>query len=200
MHVTFNTSVTVVEAELTDEEKKVLLSMAWNADRQIKLHETDDYVVYLNVGVSSPSTVSVEPKVSYGSYRAVTFKTMEEALFYLRTAPSIKKEKFKMDVEKEVERAVALADTELERLAELYRQEILIPLCKKKKMRFMSGNGTFIFYNAEGTKDWQVGANYEAINLKKRYLIPILEDLNQEVSHGQYFGYYVCDVDTKDIK
>jgi len=197
MHVNVSTSLTVVKSELTEEEKKILLSMEWNADRQINLYETDSYVVYLNV---VPSTVSVEPKIRYGSYRAVAFKTMEEALFYLRTAPPIKKDKFKMDVEKEVERVLNLATSELDGLAELYRQEVLIPLCKKKRMRFMSGNGDFLFYEVEGAKEWTVRADYEAVSLRKRYLIPILADLNTPTTHMQHFGYHVCDVKTEDLK
>ena len=64
----------------------------------------------------------------------------------------------------------------------------------------MSGNGTFLFYEVEGAKEWSVGADYEAVSLRKRYLIPILEDLNTPTTHMQHFGYHVCDVKTEDLK
>lgn len=93
------------------------------------------------------------------------------------------------------------AEAEVKKLADKYRLEVLIPVCKKANMEYMSGNGTFFFMQI--TKKSYPYDIYDIDSAKKHnkeYLIPILEDLNCSVlnSNVQVFGYYVSDVDRKD--
>lgn len=92
----------------------------------------------------------------------------------------------------------------VQRLAAEYREFVLLPLCKKHKLCFVSGMGTFFFHSAaDGDafdgQSWSVRDMGDAIQERKRYLIPYLEMLDQEVEQGQYFGYYIDDITHEDL-
>lgn len=76
-----------------------------------------------------------------------------------------------------------------------YREKVLVPLCEKHQLRFISGMGTFFFCPKGGNKDWSAGNVEDAKLAKKRFLIPYLEVLDTEISHGQYFGFWVSDIE-----
>lgn len=87
-------------------------------------------------------------------------------------------------------------DGEVSRLAEQIRQEIIIPLCRTHKLRFTSGMGTFFFTDEKGrgyTSD-VVDRSYAGTLRIKRAVAPVFKLLNEEVSHNQCLGYFVCDV------
>lgn len=93
----------------------------------------------------------------------------------------------------------------IQELAAEYRESVLLPLCKKRKLCFISGMGEFYFYPAsdDGTRfgsSWTAGDVDDAILECKRYLIPFLEVLNQEVERDQYFGFYVDDIRKEDLE
>ena len=79
-------------------------------------------------------------------------------------------------------------------LAEKYRKEVLKPLCKKHKLQFFSGMGTYFFEQGGASigsvpiGEWEEEA-YEKYGLKAVFKV-----LDLEVSHSQVFGYYVSDV------
>jgi len=86
-----------------------------------------------------------------------------------------------------------------------YRNSVLLPLCKDRKLCFLSGMGEFYFYPAtdDGTRfgsSWTAGCVEDAILSRKRYLVPFLEVLNQEVEQGQFFGFYVDDIRREDLE
>lgn len=78
----------------------------------------------------------------------------------------------------------------LENLAEDVRVNLIMPVCKKHKLGFLSGMGTFFFSKGNLT----IASKEDALQHRMRVLIPILEVLNLEVSHGQYLGFWVGDV------
>jgi hypothetical protein len=95
-------------------------------------------------------------------------------------------------------------ERKIEQLATEYRRDVLLLLCKKHQICFWSGMGDFYFcpMNDDRTRSgatWAVGDEVQAGIERKRYLIPVLEVLNQEIEHGQYFGYFVQDVRPEDL-
>lgn len=95
-------------------------------------------------------------------------------------------------------------DLELERLqhriqvlADIYRADVLIPLCRKHRLTFVSGMGRTVFYKGK----MSIGDYYDAELAKMRYLKPVFEVINKEVLSGtDVFGFYVADVTKDDIK
>lgn len=106
-------------------------------------------------------------------------------------------------------------EAELGLLGEKVRVELVEPACKKHKLAFVSGNGTF-FFQRRATKnkgfdgfdaaepkygsreDFKLPVPYGYRGLSdaaKRTLGPLLDLLNEEISHGQYLGYLVADVE-----
>jgi hypothetical protein len=111
----------------------------------------------------------------------------------------------------ELERLLKTFDKQLEILAERIRTELVVPACKRHRLCFVSGNGTF-FFRRKGTKneydaleptygnsedlEYDVPPGYRPLSsAAKKTLGPILDLLNQEISHGEYLGYLVSDVD-----
>ena len=85
-------------------------------------------------------------------------------------------------------------DEDVSALAEKLRQEVIIPVCKKHRLKFLSGMGRFFFYRGE--KTYNDTHDHMSDSLRED-LKPIFDLLNTEVSHNQYLGYYVDDVGTK---
>ncbi len=87
------------------------------------------------------------------------------------------------------------------------RAEVILPVCRKHKIRFMSGNGTFFFTKGPGRYD---DPTYSSSNIDDAprsrteaklmdALEPILELLDHEVGHNDCLGYYVEDVGWVDL-
>ncbi len=76
-------------------------------------------------------------------------------------------------------------------LADQIREDVIIPVCKKHKLIFISGMGSFFF--ARGDKTYTDTHDRMSDSLRED-LVPILNLLNTEVTHNQYLGFYVDDV------
>ena len=101
---------------------------------------------------------------------------------------------------------------ELGMLGEKVRAEIVKPVCKKYKLNFVVGNGEF-FFRKKKTKNkgfdaveprygncedlvQDVPPGYRGLSdSAKKALKSILALLNEEISHGQYLGYFVRGVE-----
>ena len=98
-------------------------------------------------------------------------------------------------------------DDDLTALGEKVRTELVMPACKKYRLTFSSGNGTFDFRRSQGDAYAPVWSNSKELDdptphghrplseAAKTTLRPILDILNEKISHGQYLGYFVADVD-----
>jgi hypothetical protein len=100
-------------------------------------------------------------------------------------------------------------DAAVEEAATKFRLEVLIPLCKKYKLEFVSGMGRTVFYadNWEkySTEDARCPESFEyEWELKdtklEGKLTHALDLLNKEVSGNDVFGYYVSDVRKADYE
>lgn len=85
-------------------------------------------------------------------------------------------------------------------LADRIRTETIIPLCRKHKLTFISGMGTFFFTDSKGRNYgdylYRDGGNARIFEAVKR----VLQFLNEEVSHNQCLGYFVDDVRVGDTQ
>lgn len=92
---------------------------------------------------------------------------------------------------REVESAMAELDERISAIAEEFRQERVIPACRRLGGKFLSGMGTYCFYDRNDLPiDVEDAAKY---SLERIYAA-----LDIEVYYGQYFGYWVRDV--RDVK
>jgi len=79
-------------------------------------------------------------------------------------------------------------DEAISRIADEYRREVLIPLCRRHKLEFYSGNGTFAFFTTDGR---HTGDPLDAKRQHMSYLIPALKVLSEEIDSVNFFGFYV---------
>jgi DNA-binding transcriptional ArsR family regulator len=81
---------------------------------------------------------------------------------------------------------------EIEELADEVRTEVILPICKRYKMTFFSGNGRFFFIDKKGG---YIELAEDARGESRRAVGHALKLLNEEVARGQYLGYFVGDVE-----
>ena len=96
-----------------------------------------------------------------------------------------------MDVESEVESILFRARVEVDLLADRYREQVLLPFCRKHRLTYVSGNGCSNFYDGHSKPvyDWENPA-----------LLEVTRDLNVSVLGAiDVFGFYVPDVSAEDI-
>lgn len=91
-------------------------------------------------------------------------------------------------------------DAVIDKIADEYRSEVIIPLCIKYELEFVSGMGTFFFVTKEDENineddAWSDGARAAILQGRMgESLREIFNQLNVEISHNQCFGYRVEDV------
>lgn len=78
-------------------------------------------------------------------------------------------------------------------LARDVREQKVIPVCRKYKLNFRSGNGTYFFY-AEDGKSYPA---WDPTPMDK-VLAPLFEFLDLEVDYTHTLGDFVRDVDWKE--
>ncbi len=78
-----------------------------------------------------------------------------------------------------------------EALGDKIRTEVVIPACKKHKLKFLQGMGTYFF--SRGSKTY--GADHDDMSPALREtLVPIFNLLDTQVFNNDVLGYYVGDV------
>jgi len=83
-------------------------------------------------------------------------------------------------------------DDEVYDLGKKVREEVILPVCKQHKLRYVQGMGRFFF--SRGDKTYGDASDNMSAALRE-VLTPIFELLNSEVYDNQVLGYYVDDVD-----
>ncbi len=103
-------------------------------------------------------------------------------------------------------------EQEFDDLGAKVRAEVVVPVCRKYKLTFTSGMGTFFFrkkrtklsrfdaveptYGTREDLDQAVPDGFRGLSASaKEALGPILDLLNKEISHAQHLGYLVADVE-----
>ena len=94
------------------------------------------------------------------------------------------------------EAVLEAAREHLEQIGEEFRQEVLIPLCRRRKLEFVSGMGRCVFYFEDGLT---VGSAEDAVYEHKSYLVKAFEYLDAEgMGANDCLGFYVKDVRKED--
>ena len=108
-------------------------------------------------------------------------------------------DKLTADLKARLEETLKRHEEELCALGEKVRAELVIPACRKHRLTFTSGMGTFFFSKGEhhygNRDDVECGdaASRALSAAAKATIAPILDLLNEEISHNNYLGYYVTD-------
>lgn len=85
----------------------------------------------------------------------------------------------------------------MQELAERVHKEVMIPACRKHRMGFMSGMGTF-FFTKKGIGNIHDDRCHEFHKLSKAAQVTVRELLvllDMELSHAQHLGYLISDVE-----
>ncbi len=99
--------------------------------------------------------------------------------------------KYSSYVEKQIELNLRPALEAMQKLAEEIREKKLLPFCKRKRYTYLSGNGTFSFYDRNGNVV-DMDRTAELRRLKDLLDLPVL-------SRDDVIGFYVLDILEKDI-
>ena len=108
----------------------------------------------------------------------------------------------KKELEEKVEKLRTTFHEEVANLAEDVREKVILPLCRKYKMKFLSGNGTYFFVTKEGVSLTGNERDLPGTQEKKLFerLEPIFELLNIEVTREWALGEFVDGVLEKDLR
>ena len=104
-------------------------------------------------------------------------------------------EKLKKEIEERLKAINETYENALNELGDKVRKEVVIPVCKKHRLRYISGNGYIMFQ-----QDKENGVAFSSQEELKRDtkckfdLSEVFALLNIEVSYNQYLGYFVASV------
>jgi len=104
-------------------------------------------------------------------------------------------------VKAKIERIVEAARDSIVDLAKEYRTDVLLPLCRKHKLTYLAGNGTYFFF-VKGDSEKSISNIDDAkVFGYGKILGEVFEDLDAEGLDGNdRFGYYIVDITRKDIR
>ena len=115
-----------------------------------------------------------------------------------------------MDYKGKIESLCNVLDDSLNEMGEVYRSEVIVPFCEKYGVKFISGNGAYVFYD-KSLGDWEPTPTYQVegvffsveLSFKSKLLTSerfakqvkaIFEVLDLEITRHDHFGFYVGDV------
>lgn len=101
------------------------------------------------------------------------------------------------DVSHLVDLITMALDRQASSLAEVVRERVIIPICKKRGMIFWSGTGRYFFERVKDKKDICL---YDAEQLRMLDVIAAYKMLDLEITNARYLGYYVSMVRESDLE
>ena len=93
----------------------------------------------------------------------------------------------------------------IDALADRIREDVVIPLCRRHKLNFVAGNGTFYFFDPKldvhhSVKPRAMMSEPDvALQARLPDVAEAFKILDLEVSHGDYLGFYIGDVRNEDL-
>lgn len=97
---------------------------------------------------------------------------------------------YRKKIEKRIEKATKAFEEQLSKIAEEVREQLVIPICRKRGLIFLSGNADFFFCDEH--VHYADSLNSEAPADVRR----ALKVLETEITHANYLGFYVESVPT----
>jgi hypothetical protein len=97
-------------------------------------------------------------------------------------------------IEAELEAMMAEYESKVTALAARVRRDIIVPACKRYRLGYMTGNGTWFFSGVRSGRNIIVGDEDEAARLRLTKLVPIFDVLMLQVHGNQCLGYYIENV------
>lgn len=105
--------------------------------------------------------------------------------------------RMRIDVAEEIEKIMGDARSRIEKLADEYREAVMLPTCRKLGLTYLAGMGRTTFYTVASPQ--KTFGSADEVTGKYKALMPIFEQLNVEVSHNDVFGFYVADIKEEDL-
>lgn len=99
------------------------------------------------------------------------------------------------DINTRVEACVAECDAKVMKIAAEVREKLVVPLCKKHKFSFITGNGDFFFTGVRRGKQVRYGDAEDEDT--PEYVRCVLRVLDIGVTHANHLGYYMEGFDNK---
>lgn len=93
-------------------------------------------------------------------------------------------------VQREIDRIDDQLNAMIEKLADDVRTSVVLPICRKHRLTFIAGMGTYAFYNAAGDN---FGSTYAP-----KYLHRVFAIMDQLLPTGLALGAYINDVQESD--
>ena len=101
-------------------------------------------------------------------------------------------------------KAEEVFNSQLNQVAETYRTSVLIPLCRRHKLEYFSGNGDYFFDRAPPGKSFSDRGYISSIEFARdfglNYLVPVFETLDHICADRFPFGYAVRTVRQSDYQ
>ncbi len=95
----------------------------------------------------------------------------------------------------ELTQLMASFDDSLNRLGDKIRREVVTPACRQHKITFTSGMGTYYFSKGNDNIGSVEDPEFKRLSKAAQETVrTVLTLLDQEISHGQYLGFFVGDV------
>lgn len=105
-----------------------------------------------------------------------------------------------MNYIKAAEAAVDKARKELEQIGEHYRDNVLVPLCRKLGLTFIAGMGSTTFYVDDNPND-NISTGPDAEDRGYPELVEVFEVLNADgIGQNDCLGYYIAEIKASDIE
>jgi len=103
--------------------------------------------------------------------------------------------------EKEAEAIFADFDRARDALADKIRREVVLPACRKFRVTFAAGNGSFSFYDLSYSSAFAglIMDEHDCRAKKKTGLIRVLKILNTVCGEKFEIGHFVADVTEADL-
>ena len=97
-------------------------------------------------------------------------------------------------IQEKVDSAETQFESTIEEIASIVREKVVLPICKKRGWTFISGMGTYGFYDKKGCPIMEWDERTKARELKR-----VMSILHIEVK-GFELGGYVADVSKEDYQ
>jgi len=104
------------------------------------------------------------------------------------------------NIEENVEQILEEARERVGKLAEEYRERVLLPLCREHKLTYIAGMGRTVFYVNDNERE-SMGSIDDAVLMGYGMVLDtVFKDINVPVmGTNDCFGYYIKDITKKDI-
>lgn len=83
-------------------------------------------------------------------------------------------------------------------MAAQYRDEVMLPICRRLRLRYLAGMGETLFVSIDD-EAVTIASAWDAKTLGYKSLVPVFETLGVEIVGNDVFGYRIDDITEEDV-